>query len=65
MSVKYRTIVADPPWHYDRVPSSVPSGVDKNVVPGALKNEPYTAWALADEALQHGSGQQQRRIDDE
>lgn len=47
---RYRTIVADPPWHYDRVPASLPSGADKNVVPGALRNEPlrYGSMTLAE-----------------
>jgi N6-adenosine-specific RNA methylase IME4 len=40
MPEKYCTIVADPPWHYDCVPASLPSGRDKNVVPGGLRNEP-------------------------
>jgi len=50
VSQKYSTIVADPPWHYDRVPASLPSGVDKNVAPGGLRNEPlrYESMTLAE-----------------
>lgn len=40
--MKYRTIVADPPWPYDRVPATRPSGKDKRVVPGPLLNEPLS-----------------------
>jgi N6-adenosine-specific RNA methylase IME4 len=49
--VKYRTIVADPPWHYDRVPASLPSGRDKNVVPGGLRNEPLRYGTLTVEEI--------------
>lgn len=47
---RYRTIVADPPWHYDRVPASLPSGADKNKVPGGLRNEPlrYGSMTVAE-----------------
>ena len=46
--MRYRTIVADPPWPYDRVPASLPSGRDKNIAPGGLRNESlgYSAMTL-------------------
>ena len=47
--MRYRTIVADPPWHYDKVPASLPSGSDKNLVAGVLRNEPlgYGSMSVA------------------
>jgi N6-adenosine-specific RNA methylase IME4 len=48
--IRYRTIVVDAPWSYERVPASLPSGADKNVVPGALRNEPlrYDGMTVAE-----------------
>lgn len=50
MVKRYRTIVADPPWHYDCVPASLPSGFDKKVVAGGLRNEPlrYQSMTVAE-----------------
>lgn len=47
MPERYRTIVADPPWYYECVPASLPSGADKNVTPGALRNEPLRYASLS------------------
>jgi N6-adenosine-specific RNA methylase IME4 len=36
----YRTIVADPPWHYDGFPSTEATGRDKRLAPGKSINKP-------------------------
>jgi N6-adenosine-specific RNA methylase IME4 len=44
---RYHTIVADPPWHYDHVPATRPSGKDKRVLPGPLLHEPLGYLTLS------------------
>lgn len=39
-AAKYRTIVADPPWHYDAVPATLPSGRNKIALPGKPVGKP-------------------------
>lgn len=45
--VRYRCILADPPWHYDRVPGTVGSGDEKMVVNGPLDYPTLTIPQIA------------------
>jgi N6-adenosine-specific RNA methylase IME4 len=45
---RYRTIVADPPWHYDGFPTTEATGRDKRLEPGKGKTRPmpYPSMSL-------------------
>jgi N6-adenosine-specific RNA methylase IME4 len=46
--VRYRTIVADPPWHYDGFPGTEATGRDKRIVQGKTftRPMPYPSMTL-------------------
>jgi hypothetical protein len=46
--MKYRTIVVDPPWHYDRFPRTEATGRDKRIAQGKFSHRemPYRSMSL-------------------
>lgn len=49
--VKYRTIVADPPWYYDAFPSTEATGRDKRLIQGKPFRRPMSYDSMAVDAI--------------
>jgi N6-adenosine-specific RNA methylase IME4 len=48
---RYRTIVADPPWHYDSFPSTEATGQDKRLAPGKSLSRPMSYPSMTVEEI--------------